>query len=123
MLIRPVVAFYTEKRGAGGRELGWLNAVDALAQTVCAPFWGALSDRLGRKPIISIGIIGYSISLFLFGLASAFWTLFIARSLSGRLSSATYVASLSSVGVSSSADDGSKKMSHLGSSMSVCVML
>lgn len=69
--------FYMENLGAGGRELGWLTAVYALAQTVCAPFWGALSDRIGRKPIISIGIIGYSISLFLFGLASSFWTLFM----------------------------------------------
>ncbi|WMJ81727.1 MFS transporter [Clostridium sp. MB40-C1] len=65
-LILPVMPFYMENLGAGGREFGWLTAVYALAQTVCAPFWGALSDRIGRKPIISIGIIGYSISLFLF---------------------------------------------------------
>lgn len=112
-----------ENLGAGGRELGWLTAVYALTQTVCAPFWGALSDRIGRKPIISIGIIGYSISLFLFGLASSFWTLFIARSLSGILSSATSVASLAYVGDSSVEDERSKNMSQLGAAMSVGVMI
>jgi len=122
-LIIPVMPFYMENLGAGGRELGWLTAVYALAQTVCAPLWGALSDRIGRKPIISIGIIGYAISLFLFGLASSFWTLFIARSLSGILSSATSVASLAYVGDSSLEDERSKNMSQLGASMSVGVMI
>lgn len=122
-LILPVMPFYMENLGAGGRELGWLTAVYALTQTVCAPFWGALSDRIGRKPIISIGIIGYAISLFLFGLASSFWTLFIARSLSGILSSATSVASLAYVGDSSSEDERSKSMSQLGAAMSVGVMI
>lgn len=122
-LILPVMPFYMENLGAGGRELGWLTAVYALTQTVCAPFWGALSDRIGRKPIISVGIIGYAISLFLFGLASSFWALFIARSLSGILSSATSVASLAYVGDSSSEDERSKNMSQLGAAMSVGVML
>jgi DHA1 family multidrug resistance protein-like MFS transporter len=122
-LILPVMPFYMENLGAGGRELGWLTAVYALTQTLCAPFWGALSDRIGRKPIISIGIIGYAVSLFLFGLASSFWTLFIARSLSGILSSATSVASLAYVGDSSSEDERSKSMSQLGAAMSVGVMI
>ncbi|WP_236880926.1 MFS transporter, partial [Clostridioides difficile] len=90
---------------------------------VFAPFWGALSDRIVRKPIISIGIIGYSISFFLFGLASSFWTLFIARSLSGILSSATSVASLAYGGDSSSEEDRSKNMSELGASLSVGVIM
>ncbi|MEQ3316382.1 MFS transporter [Enterocloster clostridioformis] len=122
-LILPVMPFYMENLGAGGRELGWLTAIYALTQTVCAPFWGALSDRIGRKPIISVGIIGYAISLFLFGLASSFWALFIARSLSGILSSATSVASLAYVGDSSSEDERSKNMSQLGAAMSVGVMI
>ncbi len=92
-LILPVMPFYMENLSVGGRELGWFTSVYALTQTVCAPFWGVLYDRIGRKPIISVGIICYAISLFLFGLASSFWTLFIAHSLSGILSSATSVAS------------------------------
>jgi DHA1 family multidrug resistance protein-like MFS transporter len=122
-LILPVMPFYIENLGAGGRELGWLTAVYALAQTICAPFWGVLSDRIGRKPIISIGIIGYAVSLFLFGLASSFWTLFIARSLSGILSSATSVASLAYVGDSISEDERSKSMSQIGAAMSAGVMI
>jgi DHA1 family multidrug resistance protein-like MFS transporter len=87
------------------------------------PFWGALSDRIGRKPIISIGIIGHAVSLFLFGLVSSFWMLFIARSLSGILSSAASVASLAYVGDSSSEGERSKSMSRLGAAMGAGVMI
>lgn len=78
-LVLPVMPYYMESFGAGGRELGWLTAIYALMQTICAPFWGALSDRIGRKPVLSIGMLGYAVSLFLFGLASSIETLFIAR--------------------------------------------
>ena len=122
-LIIPVMPFYMENLGAGGRELGWLTAVYALTQTICAPFWGVLSDRIGRKPILSIGMIGYAVSLFLFGLASSFWTLFIVRALSGILSSATSVASLAYVGDSSTEEERSKNMSQLGATMSVGIMI
>ena len=122
-LIIPVMPFYMKNLGAGGKELGWLTAIYALTQTLCAPFWGVLSDRIGRKPIISIGMLGYTISLLLFGLASSFWTLFIARALSGILSSATSVASLAYVGDSSTEDERSKNMGQLGAAMSIGVML
>ncbi len=121
-LIIPVMPFYMKNLGAGGKELGWLTAIYALTQTLCAPFWGVLSDRIGRKPIISIGMLGYTISLLLFGLAS-FWTLLIARALSGILSSATSVASLAYVGDSSTEDERSKNMGQLGAAMSIGVML
>jgi len=51
-----------------------------------------LADRVGRKPIVAVGMFGYAASLFRFGLASSFRTLFIARSFSGILSSATSAA-------------------------------
>lgn len=118
-LVIPAMPFYMETLGAGGRELGWLTAVYALAQTVCAPFWGALSDRIGRKPVVSIGMFGYAVSLFLFGMASSFWTLFIARSLSGILSSATAAASMAYIGDSVSEADRSRNMGRIGAAMSI----
>lgn len=118
-LVIPAMPYLMENLGAGGRELGWLTAVYALTQTICAPFWGALSDKIGRKPIMSIGMIGYAVSLFLFGIASSYWTLFIARGLSGILSSATSAASLAYIGDSVSEQDRSKNMGHVGAAMSV----
>lgn len=38
-----------------------------LAQLVCSPIWGALSDRLGRKPILLTGLLATTITCLTFG--------------------------------------------------------
>src|SRR5512140_2759850 len=77
-MIQPILPFLITKLGASGRGLGILASVYAAMQLVCAPFWGTLSDRIGRKPVILIGVLGYAISMFIFGISTQFWMLFIA---------------------------------------------
>lgn len=99
-LAMPLLPFYIELFGVGGTELGWLMSTYSLMQLICAPIWGILSDRYGRKPILAIGVLGYTISLFLIGLAPNFLMLFHVRSLSGILSSATMPTAMAYVGES-----------------------
>lgn len=122
-LVLPIMPFYIESFGAGGRELGWLTATYALMQTICAPFWGILSDRIGRKPVLCLGMMGYAITLLMFGLATEFWVLFIARTLSGILSSATMAAAMAFIGDSASEKERSAGMGQLGAAMSVGVII
>jgi DHA1 family multidrug resistance protein-like MFS transporter len=122
-MVLPVMPFYIEKLGAGGTELGWLMATYSLMQLIFAPIWGALSDRVGRKPVLLIGILGYAIALLFFGLAESFWMLFAARSLSGILSSATMPTSLAYIGDKTSADERSRGMGQLGAAMGGGVVL
>jgi DHA1 family multidrug resistance protein-like MFS transporter len=97
-MVMPIMPFYIEHFGAGGTELGWLMSTYSLMQLICAPVWGVLSDRYGRKPILSIGVLGYAVTLFMFGIAQSFVMLFIARSLSGILSSATMPTAMAYIG-------------------------
>ncbi len=119
----PIMPFYIEHFGAGGTELGWLMATYSLMQLLCAPVWGVLSDRNGRKPILSIGVLGYAITLFMFGLAQNFTMLFIARSLSGILSSATMPTAMAYVGDNAPEKEKSKGMGQLGAMVGVGVVL
>ncbi len=48
-------------------------------QLFFAPFWGRWSDRIGRRPMIIIGIAGYAIAQVLFGLANSLWLLYAAH--------------------------------------------
>ena len=52
-------------------------STSALVFTLTAPFWGRFSDRAGRKPVILIGLLGYSLGslsyAILFGLAGEGW--------------------------------------------------
>lgn len=59
-----------------GREVGLdeiqitgLVSLSALVFTLCSPKWGRLSDRVGRKPLMLLGLAGYSIGSLLFALA------------------------------------------------------
>lgn len=47
--------------------------------------WSRVSDRVGRKPVILVGLFGLSLSMYCFGLSRSFWRLVISRSLAGAL--------------------------------------
>lgn len=87
-IIIPVLPFYAEQMGAGPTELGLLMAVYSFMQFLTAPIWGRVSDRIGRKPVIMIGITGLCLSFLLQAMATQLWMLFAARILGGILSSA-----------------------------------
>ena len=122
-LAMPLLPFYIELFGVGGRELGWLVSTYSLMQLICAPIWGVLSDRYGRKPILAIGVFGYTITLFLFGLAQSFLMLFLARSLSGILSSATMPTAMAYISENSPQEEKSKGMGQLGAMIGAGVII
>lgn len=47
-------------------QVGLIFSISALAWIFFSPFWGRLSDRIGRSKVFMLGIIGFAISLFLF---------------------------------------------------------
>jgi DHA1 family multidrug resistance protein-like MFS transporter len=122
-MVLPIMPFYIEHLGAGGRELGWLMATYALMQFIFAPVWGVLSDRVGRKPVLTVGVLGYAVSLLMFGLATSFWMLFAARSLSGILSSATMPTAMAYIGDSAPEKERSGGMGQLGAAMGIGVVV
>ncbi len=113
-MIIPIFPFYIERMGAGGGEMGLLVAIGAFTELIFSPAWGSLSDRVGRKPVLMVGILGYAIFSVLFGLAIELWMLFAARALSGVLSSAAMAAATAYVGDSTSEEDRGGGMGILG---------
>jgi DHA1 family multidrug resistance protein-like MFS transporter len=122
-MIMPIMPFYIDKMGATGSDLGWLVAVYSLMQLIFAPVWGSVSDRVGRKPVLMLGISGYAIFLILFGLATQFWMLFLARSLAGILSSATYPSMMAFISDSTTPEERGGGMGKLGAAMGLGVIL
>jgi len=49
--------------------VGWIFALSALLWVFASPYWGRLSDRVGRKPIAALGLAAYAISMGSFGVA------------------------------------------------------
>lgn len=82
-IVIPVNSFYVESLGAGPYVVTLLSASYSLMQFLFAPFWGRLSDRIGRRPIILVSVAASGVGHLLFGLSSTLTLVFIARILAG----------------------------------------
>lgn len=122
-MVIPIMPFLIESMGASGSTLGLLMATFALMQLIFSPVWGSLSDRIGRKPVLVIGVFGFGITMVLFGLSTQLWMLFAARALSGILSSATMPTAMAYIGDSTSEEDRGGGMGVVGAAMGMGMVL
>ncbi|MDD4239107.1 MAG: MFS transporter [Desulfotomaculaceae bacterium] len=116
-IVIPIFPFLIIDLGGGATALGFFMAAYSVMQFICAPFWGRLSDRIGRRPVLLIGLVGYGITFTLFGLVSELWMMFAIRVLSGILSSATLPTAMAYIGDTTSGAERSKGMGILGAAM------
>jgi len=97
----PILAPLGRELGFSELQVGSLSTSYALMQFVMSPYWGRRSERVGRKPVLLTGIVGFSLSFFgfalvaqgskagLFGHWATFGLLLSCRLLGGAFSSAT----------------------------------
>ncbi len=62
---------------------GWLTFIYAFTQFIFAPFIGALSDKFGRRPIILISLLGFSLDYLFLSIAPTIGWLFVGRFIAG----------------------------------------
>jgi multidrug resistance protein len=120
-IVIPVLPLYAEHYGATAVQNGLLVAVFSLAQFVCAPLWGKLSDRVGRKPVLCVSIFVTAIGFFLMGIAPGLWLLFVARTLAGAAggnigTAQAYIADISAP------EERAKRMGLLGAAFGLGFM-
>lgn len=72
---------------------GLLGALYSLLQFIAAPFWGAVSDRIGRRPVLLISVFGLFISYVIWFFSGSFTLLIIARLVGGLMSGNLSIAS------------------------------
>lgn len=87
-IIIPILSLFADELGASSLEIGVLFASYNVMQLLFSPLWGSLSDRFGRKPLISFGLLGFSITFILFGLANSYAEMLVYRILGGIASAA-----------------------------------
>ncbi|HZO92386.1 MAG TPA: MFS transporter [Candidatus Baltobacteraceae bacterium] len=83
MIMVPLLPYLAQKFGASGVEVGALLATMAIASTVAAPFWGAISDRVGRKPIVLVSQVISLIGYLALAWAPTLPMLFVSRGVAG----------------------------------------
>lgn len=122
LVVLPLLPFYAQRFGASPSIVGYLVGVFAIAQLATAPFWGRLSDRFGRRPVILGGIAASAAAFILFALADSVAVLLLSRLVQGAAGGTIGVIQ-AYVTDRASDDEGAKALGWVTAATSAGVML
>src|SRR5690349_14529164 len=99
-ILFPVSPYIVRQFSDSALMVTMLSVLYAAALFLAAPLLGQISDRVGRRPVLLLCVLGSAGGYVLFGLGGALWVLFLARLIDGftggNLSTATaYIADVS----------------------------
>ncbi|WP_394823861.1 MFS transporter [Pendulispora albinea] len=116
-LVIPVLPFLAERHVGDPAKLasavGWLAASYSLGAFLAAPALGALSDRVGRRPVLLLSLAGSAAGYLLSGLAGALSILFLGRLIDG-LTAGNMGALFAYVGDTAPAEERTARFGKLG---------
>ncbi|MAG94730.1 MAG: MFS transporter, partial [Planctomycetaceae bacterium] len=117
-MVLPLLAIYAKAFAidSTGWVIGLLVACFSIMQFVFAPVWGRISDSIGRRPVILIGLAGSTIFYATFGVAAAMQSLvglFVAR-IGAGISGATISTAQAYIADSTTTENRTKGMALIG---------
>jgi len=117
-MVLPLLPIYADRftTDEAGWLLGALMACFSVMQFIFAPLWGRLSDRIGRRPVLMVGLAGSVVFYTLFGFATAQGSLvllFVSR-IGAGVAGATVVTAQAYIADSTSLEDRPKGMALIG---------
>ncbi|MEZ4226421.1 MAG: MFS transporter [Polyangiaceae bacterium] len=130
----PVLPPLGRTLGLSELQVGSLSTSYALMQFLLSPTWGRRSEKVGRKPVLLLGILGFSASFFLFsivahyGLSGAlapgaiYGGLLLARLFGGAFSSATLPTAQAYIADTTERDDRTAGMGLIGAAFGLGVV-
>ncbi|HET7756707.1 MAG TPA: MFS transporter [Steroidobacteraceae bacterium] len=84
-ILIPLVPYMADRFGAPPAAITPILGSYSLCQLIAAPFWGRLSDRYGRRPILMSSLAGACLSYVILGCAHNLWWLLASRMLAGLM--------------------------------------
>ncbi|MBL7863818.1 MAG: MFS transporter [Cyclobacteriaceae bacterium] len=82
-IIIPILPIFSKELGAENYQVGLIAMSFPVMNFLFAPFWGSLSDRYGRRPIILWSVFITTLAYLLFSQSINLWILLLSRILSG----------------------------------------
>ena len=121
-IVLPLLPFYAESMGATPLQVTILVASFSAMQLAAAPFWGRVSDRVGRRPLLIGSLFASAFSYLLFGLADSYWLLLVSRMAAGAAGGTITIAQ-AYIADTTAHDERARGMGHLGAASGLGVML
>lgn len=82
-LVIPLLPFYAQSLKAEPWQITALFSAYSLGQFFAEPFWGRLSDRIGRRPVLIVTILANTVSYIALAFAPTIWVAFAIRLIGG----------------------------------------
>ena len=82
-IIIPILPIFSKELGAANYQVGLIAMSFPIMNFLFAPFWGSLSDRFGRRPIILVSVLITGLAYLLFSQTVNLWLLLLSRIFSG----------------------------------------
>jgi len=82
-IVIPFLPLYAARMHVGAFGIGLVLSVYSLMQFLCAPVLGRISDHVGRRPIIMLGLLGSAVGYVIYGFATSFAWLLFSRAVHG----------------------------------------
>lgn len=112
-IVIPVLPLYAERFGASPLVIGLLLGIYSAMQLIFAPLLGRISDRVGRRPVLLLSILGTAIGFLLMGFARTLELLFAARIIDG-VTGGNISTALAYIADITPPEDRSKRMGLVG---------
>lgn len=117
-LVMPLFPFFALRADVGPNWITVMMAAYAAGQFIAAPFWGRLSDRIGRKPIFLTSLVGAIVSYVMLAYAESFEMLLASRIVGGLMAGNVAVA-FAAVADLTTDDNRAKNMGLVGGSFNL----
>lgn len=92
-VVIPIMPIISRNFGATSFQVGLVLSAYSLMQFLFSPFWGKLSDRFGRRPILIFCLFGETLSYLGLAAARSYETLVLARLFAGFFGASISTAS------------------------------
>ncbi len=121
-LVIPLLPFFGKALDAPAWQIAILFSAYSFGQFLGEPFWGRMSDRVGRRPVLMITIAGGALAYIALAFAPTIWLAFAARFIGGFLSGniSTLQGALADI---TRPEERAAKMGLMGSAFSLGFMV
>lgn len=122
-IIIPILPAYLESINEGGTAAGLMIAIFAGAQLIFSPIAGKWTDQYGRRKMIIYGLLGLTISMFIFYGTHSIWWLYFSRVVGGIGAALLIPAIFAYVADITTMDQRAKGNSFVSAAMSLGIVI
>lgn len=121
-IIMPIMPFLAPEFGGSDFDIAMMIAVYSVFAGICGPFWGKLSDRFGRKPILLTCLAGTAASYIMLANADSLLMIYASRILCGLMAGNFGVASAMIADITTE-DNRAKGMGMIGAAFGIGMVI